>query len=241
MLVHLATAHRAEVAVAAVAHQAHAAGHGAGLTFQADAGMSSLPPSDSVIVLPTPAADHLLHRLPGQRWRRRRRRSVRRRASHPAPSSCPWCRRRRSCHCGPAAPPGRCPPAWPSASAWARAIDMASVFDAGRRTRRARLQAISSSSSHQRCAWAASPSVTTTADRPAFDVGIGKADEHAWRTARPAPPSRGSGPAALVGAVVAALAHHVRQHRPGGRRPWPGFAWPASIARMALPARRPVS
>ena len=72
---------------------------------------------------PNAGGDHLLHRV--QRWRSTRRPAARhRRASRPAPSSCPSCRPRRSCRCGRAAPPARCPPGVGQCPV--RAIDSAS-------------------------------------------------------------------------------------------------------------------
>ena len=74
------------------------------------------------------------------------------------------------------------------------------------------------------------------------DVGMRKADEDAGAPARlRLSISRQRACSSRFGRVVAALAHHVRQHRPvapGHRRPAPG---PRAWARIARPARRPVS
>jgi hypothetical protein len=82
---------------------------------------------------------------------------------------------------------------------------------------------MSSSSSHQRSAREGSPSVTTTADRPALTMSaLGKPTNTEAASAPCLLDLAAAGLQLAVGRVVAALAHHVRQHRalaPGHGRP----------------------
>ena len=175
---------------------------------------------------------------PGRRSRRRPRRSGPGAGSRPAPPSCPWCRRRRNCRSGRAAPRAA---ALVAPAALARATDSSS--GSGRKTNFSRAcpgeveQLVAPCAARRR-------RVAVRGDHGreagAVDVGVREADEEAGgQRAAALHPAAAHRLQLLVRIGVRALAHDVRQHRraaPGrdGRAPRPS-ARAAARGRRAPP------
>jgi hypothetical protein len=188
-------------------------------------------------VWPDAGVHHLLHRCRVEDGKRGHVLSPASRM-RPAPSWCPWCRPRRSCRCGPAAPPGRCPAAGRRQGLGAPSISASGSIAVDELLARrpghvqqlvapARARRVVVGHHHGR-----QPGIG--------DVGIREADEHRGAQ-RALLPSRGSGPAARGWASRRCPGASRAAASAGGPRPWPAARGRPAAPAPARPARRPVS